>query len=149
LLLALSSAASLLLRLRRSRGEERQQLKWFTYAIALVVAIFECNNAIYSFLPHEPVTLTLDAPFTLLLPVTLAFLRLATGLPILRYHLFDIDRRINKALVYGLLTGILAVVFVGGVIGLQQAFRATTGQDSPIALVASTLLIAGLFQPLR
>jgi hypothetical protein len=149
LLLVLSSAASLLLRLRRSRGEERQQLKWFTYAIALVVAMFVSDNLLYSFLPHDAMVLALDAAFTLLLPIALAFLPLATGLAILRYHLFDIDRLINKALVYGLLTGILAVVFVGGVIGLQQAFRATTGQDSPIALVASTLLIAGLFQPLR
>jgi len=67
----------------------------------------------------------------------------------LRYQLFDIDRLINRTLVYGLLTGILGAVFVGAVIGLQHVFRGMTGQESPLALVASTLFIAGLAQPLR
>jgi hypothetical protein len=71
------------------------------------------------------------------------------GVAILRYHLWDIDTIINRALVYGLLTSILGVIFVGVVIGLQAIARTTTGQDSPVALVASTLLIAGLVQPLR
>ena len=66
-----------------------------------------------------------------------------------RYRLYEIDRIINKALVYGALSVILVAVYVMGVIGLQALARAITGQESPIALVASTLLIAGLFQPLR
>ena len=66
-----------------------------------------------------------------------------------RYRLYEIDRIINKALVYGVLTGILGAIFVGGVISLQSLVRTFTGQDSPVALVASTLLIAGLFQPIR
>jgi hypothetical protein len=66
-----------------------------------------------------------------------------------RYHLYEIDRIINKALVYGALSVILAAIYVMGVIGLQALARTVAGQESPIALVASALLIAGLFQPLR
>jgi hypothetical protein len=88
----------------------------------------------------------------------LAFLAYEFVLPIVpiiffiaiqRYHLYAIDQLINKALVYGTLSAILAVVFVGGVIGMQALARAVTGLNSPVALVASTLLIASLFAPMR
>jgi hypothetical protein len=73
----------------------------------------------------------------------------ATGIAIFRYRLFDIDRIVNRALVYGLLTAVLVLVYLGGVISLQYAFRAITGQESNLAVVASTLAIAALFGPLR
>jgi hypothetical protein len=76
-------------------------------------------------------------------------LPIAIGIAILKYRLYDIDVLINRTLVYGPLTAILALVYVGGVVGLQSVFRALTGQESTLAVVASTLAIAALFGPLR
>jgi hypothetical protein len=73
----------------------------------------------------------------------------AVGIAILRHRLFDIDVIINRALVYGPLTAALALMYAGGVFGLQAAFRALSGQESTLAVVASTLAIAALFGPLR
>jgi hypothetical protein len=73
----------------------------------------------------------------------------AIGFAVLKYRLYDIDRLINRTLVYGLLTVTLALVYVGGVLSLQAAFRVLTGQESTLAVVASTLAIAALFGPLR
>ena len=78
----------------------------------------------------------------LLIPVSI-------GIAMLRHHLYDIDIVINRTLVYGLLTAMLVLVYIGGVVSLQYAFRALTGQGSQIAIVASTLAIAALFNPLR
>jgi hypothetical protein len=74
---------------------------------------------------------------------------LSIGAAILRSGLYEIDIIINRALVYGSLTAMLALIYVGGVIGMQAAFRAITGQGSTLAVVASTLAIAALFNPLR
>jgi hypothetical protein len=73
----------------------------------------------------------------------------ATGIAILRYRLYDIDVIINRALVYGSLTATLVLVYLGGVIALQAALRVLTGQESTLAVVASTLAIAALSNPLR
>jgi hypothetical protein len=76
-------------------------------------------------------------------------LPVAAGISILRYRLYDIDRIINRTLVYGALTVMLVLAYLGGVVGLQYVFRALTGQESQLAVVASTLIIAALFNPLR
>jgi hypothetical protein len=128
------SVVSLVLRFRRSQGEERQQLKWFVYAGVLSVGTF--------LLP------TFDAA-TLLQLVSMPLLPVAAGIAILRYRLYDIDLIINRTLVYGSLTVTLALVYVGSVISLQAALRVITGQESTLAVVASTLAIAALFNPLR
>jgi hypothetical protein len=76
-------------------------------------------------------------------------LPVAIGIAVLRYRLFDIDLVINRTLVYGSLTALLVATYFGGVVSLQGTFRALTGQESQLAIVASTLLIAALFVPLR
>jgi hypothetical protein len=86
---------------------------------------------------------------TLLVALGFAGLYIAVGVAILRYHLYAIDVVINRTLVYGSLTVVLAAVYLGGVLVLQNAFRAVTGEESQFAVVASTLIIAALFIPLR
>ncbi|MBA2783542.1 MAG: hypothetical protein H0T74_11600 [Rubrobacteraceae bacterium] len=135
------AAAGLIVRLRRSRGVERQQLKWFTYAATLVAG----GLATSILIPGGPVA---DLAFLVGL-LALAGLPVAAGTAILRYRLYDIDVVINRTLVYGTLTGSLILVYVGSVVGLQYAFRAFTSGSSQLAIVASTLLIAALFNPLR
>jgi hypothetical protein len=77
------------------------------------------------------------------------FLPIAAGIAILRYRLYDIDVVINRTLVYGVLTAALALVYVGSIVLFQGLFRALTGENSQLAVVASTLAIAALFVPLR
>jgi hypothetical protein len=149
----LVSALSLVLRYRRSRGEERQQIKWIAFAasvvgllylVAGVTALVFPSGAWYS--PGSPLWMDLIMSAALL---SFTFVPIAVGLAVLRYRLYDIDLIINRALVYGPLTAMLALVYVGSVVGLQAALRVLTGQESTLAVVASTLLIAGLFNPLR
>ena len=135
------SGTAVILRFRRSRGDERQQLKWFAYAVGVMVVLFAF------WLPLE---------MTGLLPVSqLAFivpffgLPVAAGIAILKYRLYDIDLLISRTLVYGVLTATLVAVYFSGVVSLQSVFRALTGSESQLAVVASTLAIAALFQPLR
>jgi hypothetical protein len=131
------SVASLVLRFRRSRGEERQQMKWFAYAGVLVAAAL-----------FVPLLVPGDVG-TLLQLFVMPALPVAAGVAILRYRLYDIDRIINRTLVYGVVTVSLALVYLGSVAALQYAFHALSGQTSQLAVVASTLAIAALFGPLR
>ncbi len=137
----LASGISLMLRLRRARGVERQQLKWFVYAASLMGGGFAASFLFSPDLANE-IVWTLGILGFMVLPV-------ATGIAILKYRLYDIDLLINRTLVYGPLTAVLALVYVGGVAGLQAALRALSGQESTLAVVASTLVIAALFGPLR
>ena len=130
------SALSLVIRYRRASGVERQQLKWL--ALAAVLAALS--------LVGQPLG---EALWNLLDAATTTTLYVAVGVAILRYRLFDIDIIINRALVYGSLTATLALVYVGSVLSLQYALRVLTGQESTLAVVASTLAIAALFSPLR
>ena len=138
----LASVLSLVMRYRHSRGEERQQLKWFAYAAALIGAIIAGHLLFLDALLSEALVNLLDT-------LTVTGLYVAVGIAILRYRLFDIDILINRTLVYGSLTVMLVLVYVGSVVGLQYLFRALTGQESQLAIVASTLAIAALFNPLR
>ena len=149
----LVSALGLVLRYRRSRGEERQQIKWIAFAasvvglaylVAMVTSLVFPSGAWYS--PGSPLWMDLIVTVALL---SFTFVPIAVGLAVLRHRLYDIDLIINRALVYGSLTAILALVYVGSVVGLQAAFRALSGQESTLAVVASTLAIAALFGPLR
>jgi hypothetical protein len=138
--LIFAAAASLLVRLWRSRGEERQQLKWFTFAASFIPIWF---------LTNAPIERAVPTLFSVMDALVIAGVPVATGIAILRYRLYDIDRIINRALVYAALTISLALVYFGGIGVLQGLFRALTGQEFSLAVVASTLLIAALFNPLR
>ena len=132
---AVLALASLVIRFRRSRSEERQQLKWFTYACALLPLA-----ALGDLLPG-PVGDLLFAALVLLLPV-------ATGIAILRHRLYDIDRLINRTLVYGLLTALLGGVYAAAVLVL--GLFGGVGRDPPSwAVAGATLAVAALFQPAR
>jgi hypothetical protein len=133
----LLSVASLVLRFRRSRGEERQQLKWFVYAGVLIVGAL--------FVP----LLVPGAASSVLQLLVMPLLPVAVGVAIMRYRLYEIDLLINRTLVYGALTALLVAVYVGSVVLLQGALRALTGQESQLAVVASTLAVAAIFNPLR
>ena len=134
--LATAAFASLVLRFRRSRGEERQQLKWFTYASAL--------------LPLAGLDDFLPAPVgDLLFGVPIVFLPVAAGIAILRHRLYDIDRLINRTLVYGSLTAILGLVYAGVVLILGQVFGGVTEDPPSWAVAGATLAVAALFQPAR
>jgi hypothetical protein len=158
LLCILASVVSLILRYRRSGGGERQQIKWIAFAASFVglgfVGAMVGGLIARVFAPQAWGSTAGSAPlwFDLLFSVVLLSfggVPLAVGIAVLRYRLYDIDFLINRALVYGSLTATLALVYVGGVVGLQSVFRAITGQGSTLAIVASTLAIAALFGPLR
>ena len=136
-----ASAASLVVRFRRSGSVGRQQIKWLAFA-ALFIPLWFLTNA-----PIEAASRTLFIVIDAL--IVSALIPVAAGIAILRYRLYDIDVVINRALVYGSLTVTLALVYVGSVVGLQAALRALSGQESTLAVVASTLAIAALFGPLR
>lgn len=137
------SALSLMVRYRRARRVERQQLKWFALAAVFVGASLVANTLLDLDKLHGNVLSELFDS------AALASLYVAVGVAILRYRLYDIDILINRALVYGSLTAMLVLVYLGGVVSLQYAFRALTGQESQVTIVASTLAIAALFNPLR
>jgi hypothetical protein len=133
-----------LVRFRRARGDKRQQIKWFVFAAALtLVWITVFGQYSPRVLPEAIVALS----FLLVIP-SIPF---ATGIAILRYRLYDIDRIINRTLVYGSLTVMLALLYFGGVSAIQALFGALTGQEEQpqLAIVVSTLVIAALFNPLR
>jgi hypothetical protein len=140
-LLLVAGGTAVIVRFRRSSGDERQQLKWFAYAVAVMVVLFV--------LWFSLALVGLVVADALVFTVPLMGLPIAVGVAILRHRLFDIDLVINRTLVYGSLTALLAATYLGGVVLLQGTFRALTGQGSQLAIVASTLLIAALFVPLR
>jgi hypothetical protein len=140
-LVGLLSVGSLVVRFGRSRGVERQQIKWFAYAAALFIswAVLE------QLLPVRLPTVVDEILFV----ANLQGLWVAVGVAVLRYRLYDVDVVINRTLVYAALTALLVLVYFGGVAALQLVLRPLTGGESQLAVVASTLAIAALFNPLR
>ena len=148
LVLVVAAALSVFMRLRRATGIERQQIKWFAYATAA---------AVIGLVLAEIIPDVIDVPlwferighaiFLLLIPA----IPISMGIAILRYRLYDIDIIINRTLVYGSLTLMLALVYFGGVTVTQALFRNITGQEElpQLVVVVSTLVIAALFTPLR
>src|SRR5215207_9547246 len=130
----LGAVISLFVRFRRARGDERQQIKWFASAAALSLVWIVVFGQSTRGLPGAIVALS----GLLVIPS----IPIATGIAILRYRLYDIDRIINRTLVYGSLTVTLVALYFGGIVVLQRIFVTLTGQQSTLAVVASTLLIA-------
>jgi hypothetical protein len=148
----IASALSLVMRYRRSGGVEREQIKWIAFAasvvgllylIAMVGSLFWGWGA-----AGTPLWLGLLQQAAL---ASFTAVPIAVGLAVLRYRLYDIDLVINRTLVYGSLSALLALVYLGGVTATQTVLRALTGQEEQpqLAIVVSTLLIAALFSPLR
>ena len=137
------SWAAVVIRFRRSRGIERLQIKWFFYAVGVVLlafAILFSRAFVGSVLAPEIFFFTFNFSF-LLIP-------LAVGVAILRYRLYDIDHLINRTLVYAVTTGSIGLIFFGGLVVLQALLRPLVS-GSEVAVAISTLISFALFQPLR
>ena len=138
--LALIASAALVVRFRRSRGVEREQLKWLTYTAAitfglLLVGFLSPPGAIADFAQGAAV-------------VGIGLLPVAIGIAVTRYRLYDIDVFIRRTLIYGTVSALLAVTYLGGVALLQLVLSPLTS-GSPIAVAVSTLAVVALFQPVR
>jgi hypothetical protein len=139
------AAAALVVRLRRSTGSERQQLKWIALAAAVTgIAVAADVVSFFASLDGDSV----KQLRIVLLGVGFSAFPVAAGMAILRYRLYDIDVVINRALVYGALSAILAGAYLGGVLLLQLVLSGVT-QGSGLAVAASTLAVAALFRPAR
>jgi len=140
----IASVISLILRLRLARGAERQQIKWFAFAGAVVASVFAAGPVIWS------IPALADEYWTALFLLSVSTIPISAGIAILRYRLWDIDILIRRTLIYGALTVVLALVYFASVVVLQGIFRGLTGQgQNQLVTVISTLAIAALFTPLR
>lgn len=136
--------AALIVRFRRSRGVQRQQMKWLASAGAVPVACFALAFAIQSF---DSTTVVLAVLFITGF-ASLTLIPIAVGVAIRRYRLYEIDRLISRTLVYGSLTVVLGAAYAGLVLGGQAVFSPLAG-GSNLAVAASTLIVAALFLPVR
>jgi hypothetical protein len=127
--LLVATAASVVARFRRSRGDERQQLKWMVFAVAIL-------------------TLASTTSSRILFPLAIAQLPVALGIAMFKYRLYAVDRIISRTLVYGATTALLGTAYVGLVLGGEALFSSATG-GSHLIVAASTLVVAALFLPLR
>jgi hypothetical protein len=137
------AVAAVVVRFRRARGVERQQLKWCSYAAALLPVPFIVGD-----LPELGIAVSrvlVEVLYILVLPL----LPLSVGIAIGRYRLYDIDRIINRTLVYGLLTALLGAVYAGLVLVLGQLFGGLGAEPPTWAVAGATLAVAALFQPAR
>jgi hypothetical protein len=149
------SALSLVVRFRGARGVERRQLKWVALAALIAAAILigvvlgGLAVVLLGVLLGLDRILLGDAFLGLFNAATDTVLYVGVGIAILRPRLYDIDLILNRALVYGPLTATLALVYLGGVVVMQALVHAISGRESTLGVVASTLAIAALFNPLR
>jgi hypothetical protein len=144
MVLVIAGATSLVVRVRRAHGTERQQLRWIATSIAVVMSAVVSGLVIGSLVPNSS-----DNGLAWI-PAVVAFpsVPISIGIAVLRYHLYDIDRIISRTISYGVVTATLVAVYAGLILLLQAPLGAVTGGDT-IAIAASTLVAAALFQPLR
>ncbi|MDQ2914121.1 MAG: SHOCT domain-containing protein [Chloroflexota bacterium] len=142
LVLVVVTSAALFDRVRRAGGEERQQIKWFAFAGALLLVSFLIEAAA-RFVP------SLLGASELLTSLALAAIPAAVGVAILRYRLYDIDLIINRTVVYVLLTAVLAGVYTAAIALFQRLFVAMSGQGSDLAIVMTLFVLAAVFTPVK
>jgi hypothetical protein len=140
--LALAALASVVVRFRRARGEERQQLKWFTFVVAAQLVLLPGLGELAQRVAPEVGELVV-------FPVSISLIPIAIGVAVLRYRLYDIDQLISRALVYGLLTALLGAVYAGVVLVLGQVFGGIATKPPSWVVAGATLAAAALFQPAR
>jgi hypothetical protein len=138
-----ASVISLLVRFRRARTQERQQIKWLAYAASLVLMVL-----LVGFVPGFLTRSGPSIPAELAGSFAILAMPTAAGIAILRHRLFDIDVIIRQSLVYGALTILLTLIYFGGAV-LFQLVLSPRPQQSDIAIVGSTLAVAALFRPVR
>ena len=144
-LMFVAVVSSLFVRLRRARGIERQQIKWPAYT-----AVMAASGSVLTYTIAEAMGARwLEWTGFVILIAALVSFPISVGIAIVRYRLYEIGFIINRTLVYGSLTATLVALYFGGIVVLQRNFVLLTGQQSTLAVVASTLLIAALFTPLR
>ncbi len=140
---------------RVSTPVQRQQTKWIVLGVAVAVGFITGLLIISSFaalIPHfitPTSTIVVDEVWAILPPIAFLLIPFSIGFSILRYRLYDIDVLINRTLVYGSLTALLALLYFGLIVALQSLFQGVFHQSNAVAIVVSTLVIAALFQPLR
>ncbi|HZK50186.1 MAG TPA: hypothetical protein VFD47_01310 [Actinomycetota bacterium] len=140
----LASVVSVIVRFWRSRAVERQQLKWFSYAGVVVVMNLLLQGVVLAIVGESDETVNL---LNGLFSIAVTSIPITIGIAMLRYKLYDIDRIINRTIVYGGLSVLLAMGYFGAVLLLQGALPVSN--DSPVTVAASTLGMVALFRPLR
>jgi hypothetical protein len=143
--IGLAIAGSVIVRFRRARGEERQQLEWLAYTAGFFLSLSVLRLLNIQLLHNRVIEFVGE----ILWIVAIAIVPTSVGIAILRYRLYEIDLIINRTLVYGPLTATLVALYAGCIVLLQRAFVGIIGEQSTLAVVASTLAIAALFNPLR
>ncbi|CAN5320062.1 hypothetical protein BH20ACT22_BH20ACT22_14440 [soil metagenome] len=135
---AIAVVVALVMRFRRSQGEQRQQIKWFAYGGVATLGLGVGRSVLATNWALQAVGV-----------ISIPLIPIATGAAIFKHRLYDIDRIINRTLVYGSLTAVLALVYIGGVVGVGGLVREVTSgsQSNSLVVAASTLAVASLFRP--
>ncbi len=142
----LASLVAIAIRFHRASGQERQQIKWLAYLAITAITLLFVSTVIGSF---AGMTGLAEGLWVLGLFGFIAGFPITVGVAILRYGLYQIDVVINRTLVYGVLTVALGAAYLGSTVVLQTVFRASTGQESDVAIAVSTLVIVAIFRPLQ
>jgi hypothetical protein len=142
--LVIAGAVSLVVRVRRARGTERQQLRWIAASLALVMLAVGSGFAIGLLVSGS------SEDGLAWIPAMVAFptIPIAIGIAVLRYRLYEIDRIVSRTIAYTIVTGILGATYGGIVLLLQGPLGSVTGGESPLAVAGSTLVVAAAAQPL-
>ncbi len=144
---ALASIVSLIFRFGRAEDQERLQLKWLAFAVALVAFAAATSVVIETVADADAGLIEVS---NLIVTASMSTIPMAIGMAVLKHRLYNIDRIINRTLVYGTLTAILGLIYIAGVVGFGSLIRSLTGQtDNNLGIAASTLGVAALVRPLR